>query len=303
MDNSNDNLTRHDKIVLCDFAAYKESAKYTVIRGHKIAHWSAGKGEVILLIHGFPSAAWDWHHLWPELSQSYRLLTMDLLGYGLSDKPFPHNYSLLEQADLVEALVLHHNVSRCHIVAHDYGDSVAQDILKRHHDGSLGFNIESLCFLNGGLFPESHRPLLTQKLLKGTFGPLLSRLMTKATLRKSFKRIFGPETPPEDSDIDTLWQLLNENNGRRVLPDMLKYLDERIVNRDSWLEAMQQTKVPLRFINGIHDPISGQHMLDQYNKLIPNPDGHALNVGHYPQLEAPDQVLKLYSEFLSGAAR
>jgi pimeloyl-ACP methyl ester carboxylesterase len=122
--------------------------------------------------------------------------------------------------------------------------------------------------------------------------------MTKATLHKSFKRIFGPETPPKTDEIDILWQLLNENNGRRVLQKMLGYLDERRVHRDSWLEAMQQTKVPLRFINGIHDPISGQHMLDRYKELIANADAHAINAGHYPQLELPDHVLKLYKDFL-----
>jgi pimeloyl-ACP methyl ester carboxylesterase len=284
--------------VLNTLSMYKESAVYTLVKGHKVAHWRAGKGQVILFIHGFPSAAWDWHHLWPSLKKSHQVIALDLLGYGLSDKPYPHRYSLLEQADIIESLLQKEGIKTCHILAHDYGNSVAQELLKRHHTGHLSFQVSSLCFLNGGLFPESHRPLLTQKLLKGPLGPLFSRLMTKATLHKSFKRIFGPETPPKTDEIDILWQLLNENNGRRVLQKMLGYLDERRVHRDSWLEAMQQTKVPLRFINGIHDPISGQHMLDRYKELIANADAHAINAGHYPQLELPDHVLKLYKDFL-----
>ena len=283
---------------LCDLASYKTNANYASVHSHQMAYWTAGKGEVVLLIHGFPSAAWDWHYLWPHLRQSYQLLAPDLLGYGLSDKPFPHQYSLLEQADLIEALLQQRHVKKCHILAHDYGNSVAQELLKRHHTERLSFQVSSLCFLNGGLFSESHRPLLTQKLLKGPLGPLLSRCMTKATLSKSFTRIFGSNTPPKKEEIDTLWQLLNENNGRRVLPNMLRYLDERRVHRDDWLDAMQNTKVPLRFINGVHDPISGQHMLDRYRELIPNADSHAIDAGHYPQLEVPDQVLKLYTEFL-----
>jgi pimeloyl-ACP methyl ester carboxylesterase len=290
-----------DDVTFFDFTAYKKSAKYTLINGRRMAHWSEGKGEVILLIHGFPSAAWDWHYLWPHLKQSYQLLTLDLLGYGLSDKPFPHQYSLLEQADLIEGLLKHHHITQCHVLAHDYGNSVAQEILKRHHTHQLSFKVSSMCFLNGGLFPESHRPLLTQRLLKGPLGPLLSRMMKKSKLQKSFHQIFGPDTPPKEEEIDMLWQLLNENKGRRVLPSMLGYLDERKVHRDIWLEAMQQTTVPLRFINGVHDPISGQHMLERYKELIPNADAHGINVGHYPQLEAPDHVFNLYKAFLLSA--
>lgn len=61
---------------------------------------------------------------------------------------------------------------------------------------------------------------------------------------------------------------------------------------------MISTTAPLYFINGVHDPISGQHMLDHYIDIIPNPRTTALNVGHYPQLEAPQDVLSLYLDFL-----
>lgn len=50
-----------------------------------------------------------------------------------------------------------------HVLAHDYGDSVAQELLARHYEGR--FHMASCVFLNGGLFPETHRPALVQKLL------------------------------------------------------------------------------------------------------------------------------------------
>ncbi len=284
---------------MLDFNLYKKSANYSSVNGHQIAHWSAGKGEAILLIHGFPSAAWDWHFMWPKLKASYRLFTLDLLGYGLSDKPFPHQYSLLEQADIIESLLEKECIQQCHIIAHDYGNSVAQELLRRQYKNKLSFGIKSLCFLNGGLFSEAHRPLLTQKLLKGPLGGIVSKLMTKRKLNKSFTKIFGPDTPPKAEEIDILWQLMNENNGKRVLHDLLSYIDERKRHRDAWVEAMQNVSIPLRFINGVHDPISGQHMLGRYKELIPNADAHALNLGHYPQIEGPEQVLELYQAFLN----
>jgi pimeloyl-ACP methyl ester carboxylesterase len=281
---------------------YEATAQYSLIAGHHIAHWQAGEGEVILFVHGFPSAAWDWHSLWQPLSQSHRVIALDLLGYGLSDKPHPHQYSLLEQADIIDKLLLEKKVTQCHVIAHDYGNSVTQELLSRCFTGNSELSLASITFLNGGLFSESHRPLLTQKLLKSWFGPALGPLFTKKGLHKSFKRIFGTKTPPKDQEIDAIWSLLSRKQGKRVIPALLKYIDERQTHRDRWLLAMQQTATPLQFINGIEDPISGLHMLTRYRELIPNPQTHQLPLGHYPQLEGPEDVLSLVNPFLLKAS-
>ncbi|MFT4995201.1 MAG: pimeloyl-ACP methyl ester carboxylesterase [Paraglaciecola sp.] len=284
------------------FEEYQQSASYTQLCGHRIAHWQSGardeSKESILMIHGFPSAAWDWHYQWINLAKADQVITLDMLGFGLSDKPKTHCYSLIEQADIITALLENKGIKSCHILAHDYGNSVAQELLSRHEANKLSFRISSLCYLNGGLFADYHRPLRSQKLLKSPFGWVLSRLMGKASLKKSFTQIFGPNTPPLEEDLDILWRLLSLNDGQRVLPGLLQYIDERHVHGEGWIRSMQSTQVPLYFINGVHDPISGQHMLDRYREIIPNPHTTALDVGHYPQLEAPEQVLSLYQAFV-----
>ncbi len=289
-------------MIKISFEEYRQSASYSELCGHRIAHWQSGASgnsrETILLIHGFPSAAWDWHYQWINLAKAYQVITLDMLGFGLSAKPKNHRYSLVEQADIIIALLEKKGIKTCHILAHDYGDSVAQELLSRHESERLSFAISSLCFLNGGLFADYHRPLLSQKLLKGPLGFLLSRFMGKASLKKSFTRIFGPNTPPLDEDLDILWGLISLNEGQGVLAELLQYIDERHVHGERWVKSMQSTPVPLYFINGVHDPISGQHMLDRYRKIIPKPHTTALDVGHYPQLEAPEQVLSLYTAFL-----
>lgn len=283
-----------------DLGQYQAQATYVELCRHRIAYWQAGQGDVVLFVHGFPSAAWDWHHQWTPLSQSYRVIALDLLGYGLSDKPYPYRYALTEQASIIEALLAYLDVKQCHIVAHDYGNSVTQEVLSRRKSEGDTLSLSSVTFLNGGLFSESHRPLLMQKLLKSRIGPLLSKFMSKNGLRKSFTKIFGDKTPPNELEIDVLWTLLNHNQGVRVLSAMLQYIDERRVHRDRWVSAMQETGTPLQFINGVQDPISGLHMLERYQEIIPNPRSHALEVGHYPQLEAPQDILNLVTEFLAA---
>ena len=287
------------------FDNYQKQANFSELCGHRIAHWQSldfhlnPDKETILFIHGFPSAAWDWHFQWKHLAGQYRLLSLDLLGFGLSDKPLDHQYSLVEQADIVQALLSHQGVKKYHVLAHDYGDSVAQELLSRQDDIDNAAKILSICFLNGGLFSSHHRPLFTQKLLKSRFGGLASHFMNKASLSRGFNKIFAINSQPSAHEIDTLWQLIEHNNGKRVMPKLLSYIDERSQHGTRWIESMISTEVPLYFINGVHDPISGQHMLDHYIEIIPDPRTTALDVGHYPQLEAPEKVLSLYRSFLT----
>ncbi|MCJ8170589.1 alpha/beta fold hydrolase [Atopomonas sediminilitoris] len=281
------------------FADWLATEQHFSFRGQRIAYWTAGSGEPLLLIHGFPTLAWDWHYLWAPLAQRYRLIACDLLGFGRSAKPRGHAYSLLEQADLQEALLDELAVNQpLHVLAHDYGDSVAQELLARHQDGVLAAPLASLVFLNGGLFPETHKPVLVQKLLLSPLGALIGRLFAREKLKQNFQRIFGPDTPPREDELDVFWQMLEHNNGRAGLHRLMRYMPERRVHRERWVRAMQQTAVPLRVIDGAVDPISGAHMVARYRELIPNPDTVLLErIGHYPQVEAPEAVLEHYLAF------
>lgn len=264
---------------------------------HRIRYWEAGQGEPLLLIHGFPTAAWDWHYLWQPLAERYRVIACDMLGFGDSDKPRGHDYRLLEQADLQQALVRHLGIDGpVHLLAHDYGDSVAQELLARHHEGRA--RIASCVLLNGGLFPETHRPVLVQKLLLSPLGPLIGRGFSRAKLGANFGKVFGPATQPSAAELDDFWSLVAAHDGPAVMHRLIRYIPERREQRDRWVAAMQKGGVPLRVIDGAVDPISGAHMVARYRELIPEPDTVLLeHIGHYPQTEAPSQVLQHYLAF------
>ena len=265
--------------------------------GRTIRYWVAGQGEPLLLIHGFPTASWDWHYLWQPLAQRNLVIACDMLGFGDSAKPLDHGYCLLEQADLQQALLEHLRVKQpVHVLAHDYGDSVAQELLARHYEGR--FHMASCVFLNGGLFPETHRTALVQKLLLSPLGWMIGRAFGRNALADSFSQIFGPNTRPSESALDDFWSLINSHEGTRILHKLIAYVPQRRRLRERWVQAMQRDDVPLRVIDGEIDPISGAHMVERYRELVPHADTVLLaNIGHYPQIEAPVQVLKHYLAF------
>jgi pimeloyl-ACP methyl ester carboxylesterase len=274
-------------------------------RGEPIFYRDDGRGPALLCIHGFPTASWDWHKLWPALTERFRAVAPDMIGFGLSAKPRSYDYSICDQATLHESLLDALGIARVHVLAHDYGDTVAQELLARHGErraaGAAGPVIASVCFLNGGLFPEVHRARAAQKLLHSPLGPLLGRLMSERGFRRSFAPIFGPHTQPSDEELAVAWALVAHNDGPRVAHRLIRYIAERREFRERWVGALQGTDVPLRFINGPADPVSGAHMAARYRELVPKADVVLLDgIGHYPQLEAPERVLAAYLEFIAA---
>lgn len=284
-------------------AEWYDRGEWFDYRGHKI--WfrdTGGSRQPLLLIHGFPTASWDWHAVWPALESHYRLLAMDMIGFGYSDKPQDYQYSLADQADLVTELCNSRGITRCHLLAHDYGDTVAQELLARLLDEAPPqLEFDSVCLLNGGIIPGSHRPTLVQHLLASPLGWLVGKLLGEPRFRKTFSSIFGVATQPSDEELRACWQLIEHNNGTAIMHKLIRYMQERKKHRDRWVGALQHTDVPLRLIDGGADPISGAHMVKTYRELIPDPDVVLLEeIGHYPQLEAAECVIQGLLAFHRG---
>lgn len=263
-----------------------------------------GAERALVLIHGFPTSSWDWHKLWDALGARFpRVIAADMMGFGFSSKPADYAYSILDQADLFEQLLAHLGVRRIHLLAHDYGDTVAQELLARHLERGAAAvpQIESCVLLNGGLFPEVHRARTIQKLLLTPLGPLLSRLTNQRSFERSFAAIFGANTQPSAEELAQFWDLIRRDGGHRIMHKLIRYMPERLAHRERWVGALQKTPVRLRVINGPDDPVSGAHMVARYRELVPNPDTVMLpGIGHYPQTEDPAGVLRAFLEFHQG---
>ena len=279
---------------------WQAQGKVIELNAYKIFTREGGSptAPTLLLIHGYPSASWDWESLWDELIQHYHVITLDMLGFGLSEKPKNNKYLITLQADIYSAFLVALNISSYHILAHDYGDTVAQELLARQIDGDNHAIINSICFLNGGLFPETHKPVLIQKLLLSPMGFLVSKFSTKQKLSKNLHRIFGHSTPPSTEVVDTLWALLIFNDGRAVMHKLIHYITQRLDNRARWVGAIINAEIPIKLIAGVQDPISGAHMIEHYRKLMPNANVTELEtLGHYPQIEDANAVIHAYLEF------
>jgi len=269
-----------------------------------------GEGPALLLIHGYPFNSYDWTLIWPTLTQRFTVIAPDMIGMGFSDKPVAYGYSVPDHADMHEALLEHLNVESCHVLAHDLGDSVGQELLARHEFGDWTYRavrFESITWLNGGLFNETYTPRTMQKLMSATplgdiMSPLQGSRLSRRLLAPTINEMFGPNTKPSPQMMETFHQILDYNDGKRVLHKVGRFLGDRYVHRNRWVRAMRRTTVPMRLIDGPIDPNSGRHMADRYADVIPNADVVMLadDIAHWPQLEAPEAVLEHFLAHVDG---
>ena len=277
---------------------WQRAGKWFSYGGHAIFSRMAGEGEPVVFLHGFPTASWDWNRLWPLLAQHHQVLTLDMLGFGFSDKPPLYDYSIEDQADLFEGWITGLGLNSVSLFAHDYGCSVAQELLAREQEGVLSFHIRQVGFLNGALFPEVHSPLLIQKLLSSPVGGLLSLGLGRRTFERNLTRLFAPGNPPSAQDLEDFWHLLNYNNGRGVVHRLIRFMEERRCHRDRWVGALQNATQPLRLISGVADPVSGAAMARRFQELVSDPDVVTLRgVGHYPHFESSNIVYLVWRDF------
>jgi pimeloyl-ACP methyl ester carboxylesterase len=280
---------------------WKAAGKYFDYLGFNIFYWAEGRGPHLLLIHGYPFNTWDWAPLWDRLTERLTVIAPDMLGMGFSDKPVAYGYSVHDHADMHEALLAHLGVGSAHIMAHDIGDSVGQELLARHEFSQQAYGaltIDSITWLNGGLFNETYTPRLMQKVLSRTpLGDILSPLqgspVSRRLIEPTINEMFGPNTKPSRRMLDLFHEILEYNDGKRVTHKVGRFVNDRYVHRNRWVRAMRETSIPMRLIDGPVDPNSGRHMAQRYLEVIPKPDVVMLddNIGHWPQIEAPDAVL------------
>ncbi|WP_431306135.1 alpha/beta fold hydrolase [Mycobacterium hubeiense] len=247
-----------------------------------------GRDPTVLLLHGYPSSSFDYRMVLPHLGDR-AWLTMDFLGFGLSDKPRPHRYSLLEQADLVETVVADTTSGPVVVVAHDMGTSVATELMARDLQGRLRFDLRRAVLSNGSIILEraSLRPI--QNLLRSPLGPLVARLANRQMFTRGFARLFGTNHPLSAEEAAAQWALLSHNDGHRIAHLLISYLDERVQYASRWHGAIREWPKPLHFLWALDDPVATTNVLDGLRELRPAADVIELRgVGHYPQLEVPE---------------
>lgn len=277
------------------FSDWQTRGNFLNILGRQIFVIDEGNAqETIVILHGYPSCSYDYYAILPILTKSYRVIIHDHLGFGLSDKPLDYSYSLVEQADMAVALWQSLGLKEVHLLAHDYGTSVATELIARYNLGYEPIKFNSITIGNGSMLIEMAKLIWTQKVLRHPYwGPHLAKLSSKALFVNNFNKLWYDKSKINLDEFDVLWQMLIHNEGRKSLPKVSRYTLERQYFWHRWIGALYQTDKHIHIIWADKDPVAIFEMAKELQRNIPENTLTVLeNAGHYPMLE----VAELYAD-------
>lgn len=285
--------------------AWKNGGAYFKFKTHNIFYrvekGSNSAGGPVLTIHGFPTSSHDWSKVLGGLEKQHSdVVLFDMIGFGLSDKPVDHEYSIMEQADIAEELLKKLKITQVHLLSHDYGDTVALELLARFNQKATNLKILSLCLSNGGIFPETNFPRPSQRLLTIPYlGAVLCRLSFYRAFKRGVGEVFGVNTQPTESEFRDFYSAILHNSGYIINYKLLGYIAERSQHKDRWVGSLLQTHIPVHMIYGPADPVNPSVFISHYKKTVPKHGITVLSaeISHYPQWEAPMEFLKAYTSF------
>src|SRR5436305_9072734 len=105
------------------------------LSGARVYYYAAGTrgaGAPVVFLHGFPTSSHLWGGVVPLVPSGHRLVVLDLLGYGRSDRPHTHSVDIRAHAERVVALLDELRITRACPVGHGVGGGIAQAVAGRH---------------------------------------------------------------------------------------------------------------------------------------------------------------------------
>jgi pimeloyl-ACP methyl ester carboxylesterase len=257
----------------------------------------------LLVLHGFPTSSFDFHLIVDRLADTRRVVLFDMLGYGLSDKP-DLAFDMGMQADLAMALVDALGWDGLGLLTHDMGDTVGGELLARQLDGSWGVEITDRVLSNGSIYIGMAHLSAGQLFLLDLPD---ERLAADAapdgdTVMAGLSATFSPATDLDENEVVAQWQMIAHADGHRLLPRLIRYIEERRRSESRFTGAIERHPSPLAVVWGRDDPIAVVGMTERLRQARPHILLEVLDgVGHYPMVEAPDRFAEAVLGFVDAA--
>lgn len=247
--------------------------------------------EPLLVVHGFPTSSFDFRLVVDRLTAGRRVHLVDLLGYGLSAKP-DIAYSIDVLADVVAAYAEAIGLTETALLTHDLGDTVGGELLARQLEGRWPVDVTRRVLTNGSIYIDMARLSVGQQLLLSLPDERLGAdaPVTEDGVAAGVVATFAEPSRVAGADVAALAELVAAGGGLRLLPRLIRYIEERRRRESRYTGAIERHPSPVAIVWGTEDPIAVAPMASRLHAVRPDARLTWLEgVGHYPMLEDPER--------------
>jgi pimeloyl-ACP methyl ester carboxylesterase len=257
-----------------------------------------GEGAPVLLLHGFGTSTYTWRYVVPDLAKNHRVISVDLKGFGQSDKPFDERYSVSDQAELIAQLIEDKDLRDLTIVGHSFGGGVAL-MLALEANEQLGGRIARLVLIDSIAYPQQIPTFF--RLLHVPFVSQVGVRMVPPTVetRVALQIAYFDDSKIDPEEVEIYAAPLKTaagkqamiNSARQIVPEDIEELSKRY----------NTITLPTLILWCDHDRIVPLDVGLKLRRTLPNSTLRLVDsCGHLPQEEQPEATLKLLEGFIGG---
>ncbi|CAD5109638.1 alpha/beta fold hydrolase [Zestomonas carbonaria] len=262
------------------------------VAGLSIHYYEGGPrdGQTIMLVHGFGANKDNWPRFAKHLTDRYRVIAVDLPGFGDSSKPNA-SYDVGSQVERLAAFTKSLGIDRLHLVGNSMGGHISALYAARYPDQVLTVAL----FDNAGV--TSPRPSeLIQRLERGEPNPLIVDEPGDFDQLLEFVFVDPPALPEKAKEYLAERAITSSSNNRRIFQQLL----DRYIPLEPELPKIQ---APTLLLWGDRDRLLDVSSIEVMKPLLQKPTVVIMkNCGHAPMLERPQETAEHYLAFLASQA-
>ena len=250
--------------------------------GRKICYYDTGRGPTLVLVHGVGGDADQWAFCFDGLAASHRVIAIDLLGFGRSDKPLI-DYRIAGYIEVLDRFLAGVGIASASFVGHSLGGWIVAAFALRFPQ-----KVEKLVLNDAAGIDDGAIAI-----------PVDLNISSRANLRNAFECMIHDKGMVTDELVDLAYSLHLERGDGYTIRSVLETLTSAREKLDGKLAAL---KAPTLILWGEEDAITPLSMAHAFHRQIV---GSRLQViaqcGHLPPLEKPDAFVAAVTGFLRSA--
>lgn len=258
----------------------------------------SGRGEPVLLIHGFGASTYSWRMVIPELAENYRVVALDLYGFGWTERPDDWNrYTRDGQVELILGVMDALEIDTAHFVGHSYGGSISMALAADHPD-----RVRSMVLVNSAAvdYPMNRRKWFARVGLFN-FAYVRGLALRQGFVERVMGKAYYDDSLVTDELIEAYLDRLRVEGAAQGFRGLSRPLPES--QRPRGNIRYEDLDVPTLLLWGAQDELITIDVGRYHAQFFPDIQFVAIEgAGHAPMEERPAEFVGVVLEFLDSLA-
>jgi haloalkane dehalogenase len=282
---------------------YPFKSHYIEIDGHRLHYIDEGQGSVVVAVHGNPTWSFYYRNVISSLRKSYRVIALDNIGCGFSDKPQDYIYDLNHHIENLSTLLSALKIEKCSLMVHDWGGAIGMGYAVRNPHA-----IEKIIVLNTAAFRSRRIPFR----IRVCRWPIIGDILVRGLNGFAWPATFMAVTRKMDNTTKKYYLLPYDSWKNRIavhrfvkdIPLNASHPSyQTLVEIEEGLAVLHRLNIPMLLLWGGQDFCFTQDFFQEWLQRFPSAEAHLFHeFGHYILEDGYSTLLPLMSNFLAPHA-